>query len=79
MRSVFQTPPDRLVSEKVAAEILGIHAATLRRLGARGEGPTRRKISPRRVGYRLSEITAYRDGQPLEPSDRGLARKRWRT
>jgi predicted DNA-binding transcriptional regulator AlpA len=52
---------DRLISEKVAAEILGISADTLRRLGKRGEGPKRRKISPRRVGYKLSEVESCRD------------------
>jgi predicted DNA-binding transcriptional regulator AlpA len=51
--------PDRLVSEKTAAEILNISADTLRRLGKRGEGPKRRQISTRRVGYRLSEIDAF--------------------
>jgi len=55
--------PDRLVSEKVAAEILNISPDTLRRINHRGEGPQRRKISPRRVGYKLSEGEAYRDGK----------------
>jgi predicted DNA-binding transcriptional regulator AlpA len=59
--------PDRIISERVAAEILGISPDTLRRLDRRGEGPTRRKISPRRVGYKISEVEAYRDGK-LIPS-----------
>jgi len=54
--------PDRLISEKTTAGILGISPDTLRRLGQRGMGPKRRKISPRRVGYKLSEVQAYRDG-----------------
>lgn len=54
--------PDRLISEKSAAEMLNISRDTLRRLGQRGEGPERRKISPRRVGYKLSEVEAFRDG-----------------
>jgi predicted DNA-binding transcriptional regulator AlpA len=53
---------DRLISERTTAEILGISRDTLRRLGQRGEGPRRRKISPRRVGYKISEVEAYRDG-----------------
>jgi predicted DNA-binding transcriptional regulator AlpA len=56
--------PDRLISERTTAEILGISPDTLRRLSHRGEGPTRRKISPRRVGYKTSEVEAYRDGKP---------------
>jgi predicted DNA-binding transcriptional regulator AlpA len=54
--------PDRLITERATAEILGISPDTLRRLSHRGEGPTRRKISPRRVGYKISEVAAYRDG-----------------
>jgi predicted DNA-binding transcriptional regulator AlpA len=53
---------DRLITEHATAEILGISPDTLRRLSKRGEGPIRRKVSPRRVGYRLSEVEAYRDG-----------------
>jgi predicted DNA-binding transcriptional regulator AlpA len=82
---------DRLITEKATAEILGISPDTLRRLGRRGEGPVRRKISPRRVGYKVSEVEAYRDGKSLEAyrdgkslaisdhnqGDRGH-RRRWR-
>ena len=53
---------DCLITQRAAAEILGISCDTLRRLGQRDEGPQRRKISPRRVGYKLSEVEAYRDG-----------------
>jgi predicted DNA-binding transcriptional regulator AlpA len=69
--------PDRLITERTTAEILGISPDTLRRLGRRGEGPTRRRISSRRVGYKFSEVEAYRDGKSLEhsPRDRG---HRWR-
>ena len=48
--------PDRIVSEKEASEIRGVSPDTLRRAAARGEGPKRIKLSPRRVGYRLSEL-----------------------
>ncbi len=59
---------DRIISERVAAEILGISRDTLRRLGKRGEGPQRRKISSRRVGYRFSEVEACLDGaEPRRP------------
>jgi predicted DNA-binding transcriptional regulator AlpA len=63
MTHILQGGPDRLITEKTAAEILGISPDTLRRLGRRGEGPKRRKISPRRVGYKISEVEAYRDGK----------------
>jgi predicted DNA-binding transcriptional regulator AlpA len=55
---------DRIISERATAKILGISPETLRRLNLRGEGPTRRKLSPRRVGYKISEVEAYRDGEP---------------
>ena len=54
---------DPLISERTTAEILGISPDTLRRLGRRGERPARRKISPRRIGYKVSEVEAYRDGK----------------
>ena len=73
---------DRLITEKATAEILGISPDTLRRLGRRGEGPVRRKISPRRVGYKVSEVEAYRDGKSLAISDHNQGdrghRRRWR-
>jgi predicted DNA-binding transcriptional regulator AlpA len=51
-----ERPPDRIVSEKEAAKIRGVSEYTLRRQAARGEGPTRIRLSPRRVGYRYSEL-----------------------
>lgn len=72
--------PDRLINEKITAEILGISCDTLRRLGQRGEGPKRRKISPRRVGYKFSEVEAYRDGArapgAAEPTPQRLSARR---
>ena len=50
MTDVSRGAPDRLITERATAEILGISPDTLRRLNRRGEGPSRRKISPRRVG-----------------------------
>ena len=47
---------DRIVSEKEPAEIRGVSPDTLRRAAERGEGPERIRLSPRRVGYRLSEL-----------------------
>jgi predicted DNA-binding transcriptional regulator AlpA len=68
---------DRLITEQATAEILCISRDTLRRLGKRGEGPIRRKISPRRVGYKLSEVEAYRDGKRLRaPQQRQATHRR---
>jgi predicted DNA-binding transcriptional regulator AlpA len=47
---------EKIVSEKEAAELRGVSRDTLRRMAARGEGPKRIKLSPRRVGYKLREV-----------------------
>jgi predicted DNA-binding transcriptional regulator AlpA len=52
---------DRLVSPKVAAQLLNISLPTLRRMWERGEGPRRLRVSPRRDGCRLKDIAAYLD------------------
>ena len=49
-------PADRIVSEREACAIRGVSPDTLQRQAARGEGPERIKLSPRRVGYRLSSL-----------------------
>jgi len=68
---------DPLITEHDTAKILSISRDTLRRLGKRGEGPARRKISPRRVGYKLSEVERYRDGdlQAAPPERRASSRQ----
>lgn len=58
------TPPgfaDRVVSEVVAAEYIGLSTDTLKRACARGEGPRRIKLSTRRIGYRLRDLDAWLD------------------
>jgi predicted DNA-binding transcriptional regulator AlpA len=51
-----KSPHDRIVSEKEATKIRGVSRETLRRQHERGEGPKRIRLSPGRVGYRLSEL-----------------------
>ena len=75
MNSIMQSDgPDQLLTEKATAEILGISRDTLRRLNRRGEGPIRRNISPRRVGYKLSEVEAYRDRKPSRKQHKLVSR-----
>jgi predicted DNA-binding transcriptional regulator AlpA len=50
---------DRVVSERQAAEILGLSYFTLRREVQAGRGPARVRLSEYRVGYRLSELYRY--------------------
>jgi predicted DNA-binding transcriptional regulator AlpA len=50
---------NRVVSETVAAKLIGLSVDTLRRACMRGEGPPRLRLSPRRVGYRLRDLDAW--------------------
>jgi hypothetical protein len=50
---------ERIVNEKEAARIRGVSVDTLRRQALRSEGPLRRRLSPRRVGYRLGDLIEH--------------------
>ena len=52
---------NRVLSEVVAAEMLGFSVDTLRRLCERGEGPPRLRLSPRRIGYRVRDLEIWLD------------------
>jgi predicted DNA-binding transcriptional regulator AlpA len=47
---------ERILTETEAAALYGFSRDTLRRRTERGEGPSRIKISPRRIGYRLRDL-----------------------
>ena len=55
-------PEDRVVSVHEAAAKAGISPATLKRCAARGEVQIL-KLSPRRVGIRLSRLNAWLDSR----------------
>jgi predicted DNA-binding transcriptional regulator AlpA len=59
---------DRVVSEAVAAEIIGYSKDTLRREFRAGRAPPRVRLSGRRIGYRLSAIYAFLDAHTEKPS-----------
>lgn len=52
-------PVDVILTSREAAPILKAHPRTLRRWAAEGYGPPRLRITPRRSGYRLSDINAW--------------------
>jgi predicted DNA-binding transcriptional regulator AlpA len=52
---------DRLVSPEVAAELMGLSLATLRRMWSDGEGPRKIRISKRRIDVRLRDLAEYLD------------------
>ncbi len=58
-RTIDDPAANRVVSEAVAAEFVGLSVDTLRRTCQRGEGPPRLKLSPRRVGYRLRDLETW--------------------
>jgi predicted DNA-binding transcriptional regulator AlpA len=58
----------RILSEPAAAHMLGVSPDTLKRMSARGEGPPRIKLSPRRIGYRLADCLAFIEARELASS-----------
>ena len=49
----------RVISANVAAEALGVHPKTLRRMWRQGIGPTRIQLSKRRIGVKLADLDQY--------------------
>ena len=58
----------RVISEAAAAHLQGVSPDTLKRMSARGEGPRRIKLSPRRIGYRLSDCLTFLKTRELAAS-----------
>jgi predicted DNA-binding transcriptional regulator AlpA len=59
-------PDDQIVTERQAAQVCGISLDTLRRRIKAGEGPKRIRLSPHRVGYRLSDLHTWLDSLVIE-------------
>jgi predicted DNA-binding transcriptional regulator AlpA len=51
----------RVVDEPTAIEIVGVSPRTWDRMKARGELPTKTRLSTNRVGYRLIDIKEWLD------------------
>jgi predicted DNA-binding transcriptional regulator AlpA len=66
-RDVLEFELDRVVSEARAAEILGYSKDTLRREFRAGRGPSRVRLSARRIGYRLSVLYAHLAARTEQP------------
>jgi predicted DNA-binding transcriptional regulator AlpA len=58
---------DRVVSEALAAEIIGYSKDTLRREFRAGRAPARVRLSGRRIGYRLSAIYQFLEAHTEQP------------
>lgn len=51
----------RMLDTSAAAEYLGLSASTLAKMRIAGNGPTFRKIGPRRVVYHPDDLAAWLD------------------
>jgi prophage regulatory protein len=56
---------DRYITKKEVLTIAGLSHVTQWRMEKRGEFPQRRQISPGRVGWLESEITAWLESRPV--------------
>jgi predicted DNA-binding transcriptional regulator AlpA len=53
--------PDRVLSRQETSQMLGLSLRTFARLEYSGDVPPRIRLSPRRVGYRLSDVKVWID------------------
>jgi predicted DNA-binding transcriptional regulator AlpA len=53
----------RVVPEREACALIGVGFMTWQRMKARGETPPVTQLSPRRVGYRVSDLAKWLDGR----------------
>jgi predicted DNA-binding transcriptional regulator AlpA len=53
----------RVVDEPTAAQLAGVSPRTWDRMRARGETPPVTQLSPRRIGYRLTDLRAWLDSR----------------
>ena len=60
----------RVVYPKAAAKFLGRSEATLERMRLHQRGPPRVRLSTRRVGYRIIDLTRFVGANLVEPGDR---------
>lgn len=68
-------PPDTLVNENQAADMLCVSPRTLRNWRTRGGGPKFVKISPRCIRYRVSDLTSWTEKRiRRSTSDLGIFR-----
>jgi predicted DNA-binding transcriptional regulator AlpA len=61
---------DYVVTEAEAAGILGISKDTLRRQFREGQAPARVRMSPSRIGYRLSAIYQFLEAHTEKPGSK---------
>ena len=66
--SEFEIPiEDRVITQREAAEVIGISLPTLRRRVRAGDGPPIVRLSERRIGYRLRDLRSWIDANTDPP------------
>lgn len=53
----------KVLTRREAVAHLGISDRTLFRLEAKGDAPPKIRLSPGRIGYRVSDLNAWMDGR----------------
>ena len=66
---------NRIIRKSEAATMTGLSQATLWRLEKRDEFPRRRQLTPRSVGYLLSEILEWMEARPVSDPDNPIQGK----
>ena len=62
----------KVYTKKETQKLLGLSGRTWDRLEALGETPSKTRLSPNRIGYRVSDIAAWLDARREAPSDRDM-------
>jgi predicted DNA-binding transcriptional regulator AlpA len=68
-----ELPPEiarhRVLDEKTAAEFIGLSQVTLERMRKLGTAPKHLALSPRRLGYRVSDLLKWLDDRATTTSE----------
>jgi predicted DNA-binding transcriptional regulator AlpA len=62
----------RVVSKREAAKLANVSERTWDRLEAKGDVPTKTRISRNRIGYRVSDLKIWLDARREAPSARDM-------
>lgn len=65
----FETDPDRWLSEREAAALLGLGVGTVRRYRRAGIGPAWSRLGTRLVRYRRADVIAWARAQSANRQD----------
>lgn len=63
--------PDRIISPSQFCQLVGISETTRWRQQRNGEGPKAIRLSPRRIGYRASDVASWLQARHTEAGAEG--------